>query len=63
MERERCQGLAREAGAIYAHARRAGGINSTLDTSSTDHPLVWERDNVPFPASGEDGSGQSPEKA
>lgn len=30
-ERERSQGLARKAGAVYAHARRAGGINSTLD--------------------------------
>ncbi len=30
-EREWSQGFACEAGAVYAHARRAGGINSTLD--------------------------------
>ena len=60
--RERRQGLARTAGAVYAHARRAGGINSTLDkaTRATLPCRVQHIGCTPAtPARG--GSGQRPE--
>ncbi|MCR4945757.1 MAG: hypothetical protein K5929_02275 [Lachnospiraceae bacterium] len=32
----------------------------SLDIRFTDYPICWERCYAPFPASGEDGCGQSP---
>ena len=61
MARERCQGPARAAGAVYAHAHRAGGINSTLD-EATRATLPYRVQHIcctpAYPARG--GSGQSP---
>ena len=47
-ERERSQGLAREAGVVYAHARRAGGINNTLDEVTRINLLQWKGKSFPF---------------
>ena len=60
--RERRQGLVCAAGAVYAHARRAGGVNSTLDeaTRVTLPCRVQHIGCTPAsPARG--GSGQRPE--
>lgn len=61
MARERRQGPARAAGAVYAHAHRAGGINSTLD-EATRATLPYRVQHIcctpAYPARG--GSGQRP---
>ena len=60
MERNRCQ----EDRGIPQPALFAGEDmpRKPLDIRFTDYPGQRERGISPFPASGEDGSGQSPEK-
>ena len=58
-ERSRCQG---DRGIPEpAHFAGEDMPRKPLDKRLTDYPFAWERHPVPFPASGEDGCGQSPQ--
>ena len=62
MARARSQELARVAGAVYAHARRAGGINSTLDRATrVTLPCRVQRVSCTPASPTRGGSGHRPE--